>query len=332
MAIEAVAVNRRGPDVLELAGTSPAMQRLRDQIARAAGRRAHTLVQAERGFDAAVIARAIHDVHAPGLPVVVLACADGDSDDIERQLFGTCRRHHDGSRESLGDGSLLRRARGGILFLRDVVELPAAVQARLARLLRDGEVLVEEQAHAMPLDVRVVSSATTTLDADVEAGRFREDLARRLTVLRLEIPPLRHRPEDIALLATKAAAAACDEAALPRKPFTQAALTLLGALPWHGNVAELVGVVERLVRSAPGRTLQLEDVLAIVRLDGPGQGAGAPRGTLRQARRWFEREYIVAVLNQHRFRTSDAARALGIQRTNLYRKARQLGIVIRSVQ
>jgi len=332
MALEAVAATRRGREVLDLAGTSPAMQRLRDQIARAAARRGHTLVQAERGFDAATIARAIHDARAPGLPFILFGCADAESAEIERQLFGTSRRRADGGLESLSDACVLRRVRGGTLFLRDVVELPAPVQARLARLLRDGEAHVDEHLYVAPIDARVVSSAATPLDAEVHAGRFREDLARRLSALRLEIPPLRHRPEDIALLAAAAAAAACEQAELPRKPFTPAALTLLGALPWHGNITELERVVERLVRSAPGRTIRLEDVLASVRLDGPGHAPVVPKGTLREARRWFEREYIAAVLHQHRWRTGEAARALGMQRTNLYRKARQLGIVIRSVQ
>jgi two-component system nitrogen regulation response regulator NtrX len=122
-------------------------------------------------------------------------------------------------------------------------------------------------------------------------------------------------------------ASLCDEARTPRKTMTQAAVTLLAAMPWRGNLFELRHAMSRVVATVPQATIQLEDILAHVRFDG-ALAPLAPSGTLRAARQQFERNYIALVLQHHRWRVGDAARALGIQRTNLYRKARQLGISV----
>jgi two-component system, NtrC family, nitrogen regulation response regulator NtrX len=154
----------------------------------------------------------------------------------------------------------------------------------------------------------------------------RDDLFRRLSVIRIDMPPLRNRREDIPALANYFLRDICAALRVPPKTLSRSALSLIAALPWRSNAVELRSLLDSVVASLDGsRAIALEDVLAHVRLDG-GSTVFANGGTLKQARNRFEREYIAAVLEQHHGRISDAAKALGIQRTNLYRKMRSLRV------
>ena len=167
----------------------------------------------------------------------------------------------------------------------------------------------------VPLDVRVVASTTSRLDPGL-----REDLLRRLPLV-IELPSLRERRDDVPAIA-EAMLAARDR----HRRFTPAALTVLAALPWRRNTAELSGLIERLTAAGTDPLIRQEDVLGEVQLD---RAPARPTGNLRDARRAFERELIAAVLRDHSWQMREAARALGIERANLYRKARQLGIPLR---
>jgi DNA-binding NtrC family response regulator len=159
----------------------------------------------------------------------------------------------------------------------------------------------------------------------VHAHRFRADLYRRLSALRLDLPPLRDRGEDVPALAQRLLDDICAADGLPTRTFTQTALALLGALNWPGNFAELRGAIERVVAETRAEVIQVEDLLpALQLLRAPAPFV--PSGNLREARLRFERDYITAVLQHHGWRMAEAAQTLGIQRPNLYRKARQLGI------
>jgi two-component system nitrogen regulation response regulator NtrX len=163
-------------------------------------------------------------------------------------------------------------------------------------------------------------------DRAVQEGRVRDDLFRRLSVLRIEMPPLRARREDIPALANYLLREICATRRVRPVAVSRAALSLISALPWPGNAVELRALLEAVVSGLPGgRGIRLEDLLAHVRLDGKSVGVGGG-GTLKQARAHFEREYIANILEQHHGRISDAAKALGIQRTNLYRKMRALRV------
>jgi len=154
----------------------------------------------------------------------------------------------------------------------------------------------------------------------------RDDLFRRLSVIRIDMPALRNRHEDIPALANHFVREICAGRRVGAKTLSRAALSLIAALPWRGNANELRTLLEGAVASlADGRGIGIEDVLAHVRLDG-GSVVFANGGTLRQARARFEREYITATLEQHHGRITDAAKSLGIQRTNLYRKMRSLRV------
>jgi len=176
------------------------------------------------------------------------------------------------------------------------------------------------------LDIRPIAAVDPGFESVVEEGRLRRDLYERLSLIRIELPPLRQRREDIPFLSNHFLKEVCRGSSVPIKTLTRPALTLLAALPWRGNAPELKALLERLVLLTPHGSIRLEDVLAQVRVDGTEVGT-AGGTTLRDARLRFERDYIAAVVRQHHGRMGDAAQALGIQRTNLYRKLRQLSVV-----
>jgi len=159
----------------------------------------------------------------------------------------------------------------------------------------------------------------------VHANRFRSDLYRRLSTSRIDLPQLRERPDDVPVLAARILEDWCVAQGAAVRTFTQPALALLAALTWPGNVAELKAVVERAAQETSHDVIQIEDVLPALNLD-RAPARFTPAGELREARLRFERDYISAVLQHHGWRMADAAETLGIQRPNLYRKARQLGI------
>jgi DNA-binding NtrC family response regulator len=173
--------------------------------------------------------------------------------------------------------------------------------------------------------VRIIASATPGIDADVHAHRFRADLHRRLCAVRIDVPPLRDRAEDVPILAARLLEHICGEQGLRPRTFTQPALSLLAALTWPGNLAELHDAIARSVSDTLDDVIHVEHLLPALHLHRP-PAPFVPAGNLREARMKFERDYIAAVLQHHGWRMAAAAQTLGIQRPNLYRKARQLGI------
>jgi two-component system nitrogen regulation response regulator NtrX len=322
----------------ELAGSSDLVQLARSRVISAASRDdeaagvAGVLIVTDRGFDAAAIAR---EIHARGPhPMAPFELVDCAADRVERVLFGRPApgRGRKSTRadalESIGHDARLLSARGGTLVLTSVVELPASAQLRLARLMRDGEARVSGSGRAERLSLRVVATARSPIEADLESGRLREELFRRLASHRVDVPSLAGRREDLPAIARLLLREALDAVGAPQRTFTQAALALVAALPWEGNVDELRRVAKGLARAndrSANQGVRVEDVLGEIRLDAR-PGVLGPQASLREARRQFEREYIAAVLRHHHGRMEPTARMLGIQRTNLYRKARQLGI------
>jgi DNA-binding NtrC family response regulator len=282
------------------------------------------LIVAPHGCDAAGLARTLHALTQPEAPFVLVDCAE--TPDVERALFGTVRPRNGRADllETVAPDGRLAEARGGTLVLLAIHELPANTQARLSRLLRDGEVRAAAGGRRMPLDTRLVACTELSLQREVQHGCFRADLLRRFVSAQLELTPLSQRREDIGPLATALMQHAAQELGRTPREFSEASLALLAALEWDGNTAELARVVRALAAAGAGR-VRVEDVVAGMN---PGSltGVAVPRVSLREARRQFERDYIAAVLRHSGWRMGQAARVLGIQRPNLYRKARQLGI------
>jgi two-component system, NtrC family, nitrogen regulation response regulator NtrX len=307
---------------LPLLGDSEAVRRARQALDLAAGRRTPVLLLAEAGSRPHAVMAFLHARSRQRGPIVVLDCGAAEPADIDRRLFGaTPRRSAAQDLEYLGRGSAVVGAGAGTLFLENVDELPASAQRRLARLLRDGEARVASRPRPIVLPFRLVASTARDLDTDVRDGRFRADLLRRFAACRVTIPPLRQRPGDLAAIIDRV----LEESGGVSRTFTQPAITVLAALPWPQNIDELVTVFSKVLAGA-GAIVTQEDVLAHVPIDDVFSRRDLT-ASLREARRRFERDYIAAVLERHQWHMSEAARALGIERANLYRKTRQLGIV-----
>jgi len=310
---------------LALVGDSAAARRVRESLERPGA--GPLLILAEDGLDPAGAARYVHERFRPAEPFIHIDCARQDADGLEAALLGGRTRTAGGDLERLGPGSAVAAARRGTLFLENIGELPAAVQRRLARLLRDGEARVGGRERVR-LSVHVIASAPPTLQTDARDGRFRADLLRRFGAMPVSIRPIRMRPEDLPAMASRVAEDVSATTGKPALSFTQAALTVLAALPWTENVVELRSTLSRVLRDAPASVVRQEDVLHLLPIAAFQGIAGrvTPVLSLREARERFERDYIAAVLERHDWRMSDAARTLGIERANLYRKTRQLGI------
>jgi DNA-binding NtrC family response regulator len=313
----------------DLYSHSVAMRDVMAVISRAAAMRAGVLIRGEEGTGRQIVARAIHDQQSAGHGAFVpVNCAAHDAGELDTELFGRTAREASGERglERVSRDSRLFESLGGTLYLQNVAEAPTRVQARLARLLRDREAVLAETGDAAGFDIRPMAGVDSGIDSAVQEGRIRKDLFRRLSVIRIDMPPLRNRREDIPALANYFLRDICATLRVPPRTLSRPALSLIAALPWRGNAVELRTLLETVVTgSQGGRGIALEDLLEHVRLDG-GSVVFSNGGTLKQARARFEREYISAVLEQHHGRISEAAKTLGIQRTNLYRKMRSLRV------
>jgi DNA-binding NtrC family response regulator len=312
------------PSIPELMGSSSSSERARRGTAEASQRNRPVMISAEDGLDAVVVARAIHDAssRASG-PFITVDCASPEAGSLDQKLFGLPTSPNAGGLEQLAENSLLGLAWGGTLVIGNLTELPSQLQGRLARALRDRQVHKLPEG-ASPLDVLLIGTVRDNLEGHIREGKIGRDLCSRFT-LTFELPALRHRPADIPILIGCVVAEAAAAASVDVPTFSREALSLLSALPWRRNFDELREVLDVLVRVAAGGAIQLDDVLGHVPIDRlvPQQRQGA---SLREARNAFEREYIAAILSRHGWRMQEAARTLGIQRTNLYRKVRQLGI------
>ena len=303
-----------------LAGESAIVRRARAALDAATA--SPILILADEGLEPAAAAWHVHARSRPNQPFVCVDCAQPDPEQVEAALLGS-RPRTAGDLEILGSTAALLAARRGTLFLENLSDLPAVAQRRLARVLRDGEARTGRRDRVRVI-ARIIASAPPTLAADARDGRFRADLLRRFAAQQVTLPPLRTRPEDLSAIVQRLAVEISAAAGRPAPAFTQAALTVLAAFQWPGNIVELRAALERILREASGPIVRQEDILPTLPVE--GMAGRTPLVSLREARRRFEREYIAAVLERHQWRMSDAARTLGIERANLYRKARQLGI------
>lgn len=308
---------------------SPAMRQLSSELAVVAASHQHVCLVGEVSTGRTLIARTLHGLSGRDADRFVTLDCSADPADLERRLFGT-GAEREPARSGLGSGErvhrdgALARANGGTLFVSHLAEAPARLQARLARVLRDREA-TGDGTSVFALDVRVMLAVEPDVDTLVADGRLHADLVSRVSQVRLDVPPLRRRSQDIPLLVSYFARQVAEAQKTTPRRFSRAALALLSALPWHGNAVELLSTVDVLTRSVTRRVVQIEDVLAHAALDG-GTTRIDTTGSLREARARFERECISAMLMRHHGRVGDAAKALGIQRTNLYRKVRQLNV------
>jgi DNA-binding NtrC family response regulator len=307
----------------EILGESAAIRAVLALVAKVAPSRTTVLVEGETGTGKELVARAIHAAGPRRERLfVAVNCAALSEGLLESELFGHRRGAFTGA---VADRKgLFEVADGGTLFLDEITETPAALQAKLLRVLQEGEVRPVGDTRARSVDVRVITATNRQLEAEVQAGRFREDLYYRLRVFPIRVPPLRERREDIPLLARHLLARLTAQLKKAVGDPTPEALALLGRYPFPGNVRELANELERAVLLAtPGAPLS-DDLLS----DTVQQAAadGAAPSVLQQRTDAFEREQIAAALARAGGVKTRAADDLGITYRGLLKKMRRLGM------
>ena len=312
----------------ELVGDSPPMRELFALMHTAAASPIAVLIQGETGTGKELVARGIHRASLRGDKTFVpVNCAAIPESMLERELFGHRRGAFTGAVQD--QRGLFEAADGGTLLFDEIGEMPLTMQAKLLRVLQDGEVTPLGDTRPRRVDVRVVSATNRDLAAEVRAGRFREDLYYRIGAFPIVVPPLRERRGDIALLVPALFAASAERHGKPLAGIQVEAMTALEAYAWPGNVRELQNEIERAVALTPAggevETRHLSPRIA----DAPRPPAAPPAsaaGKLREARAAFEAAFIAAALQRAGGNLSQAARELGLSRAMMQRKVRDYGL------
>jgi two-component system nitrogen regulation response regulator NtrX len=314
----------------EIIGKSDALRRVMAQVNRVAATESRVCILGETGTGKELVARAVHD-GSPRRerPFVTVNCAAVPSELIESELFG----HEKGSFTGAASRHLgkFEQAHGGTLFLDEIGDMPAAMQAKLLRLLQEGELERIGGERPIVVDTRVIAATHRDLEALVRKEAFREDLYHRIFVFPIVMPPLRERVDDVPLLAEHFATRIAEQNGWKARAFTPEALTELTRYNWPGNVRELRNVVERLLLltdDAVDASIARQ-VLSGRHLTVSG-GTATGTGTLADRVAAFEREAVVGELAAHGHRMTETARALGIERSHLYKKCQQLGIDLKA--
>jgi DNA-binding NtrC family response regulator len=311
-----------------LVGDSPPLAALRALVERAAPADVPVLVLGENGTGKELVARAIHDLSPRrSEPFLKMNCAAVPAELVESELFG----HEKGA----FSGALAQRrgrfeqADGGTLFLDEVGDMPPAMQAKLLRVLQDGELTRVGGSDEIRVDVRVISATNQDLDALLAQGRFREDLLYRLNTLTLRVPALREHASDVPALVLHFAGAACRRNHWRPRHFAEPALELLRQQPWRGNIRELKNVVERALILSEADPIGAGEVRAALPAAVPRPGGLPAEGRLADLVDAYERDVIRERLKAMGGHVTNAARSLGLERSHLYKKCRQLGLDIR---
>ncbi len=317
----------------EIVWSGDAMRRVMAQIERVAASEARVCIYGETGTGKELVARTLHEKSARrGGPFVTLNCAAVPAELIESELFG----HEKGSFTGAAQRHIgkFEQAHRGTLFLDEIGDMPLAMQAKLLRVLEEGEVERVGGDKSIPVDVRVLVATHRNLEDLVKEGKFRQDLFHRVYVFPLVLPPLRQRKEDIPVLLKHFAAQVCSQNGWKPIPFTPEAIESLQRYSWPGNVREMRNVVERLLLLAVSGEVDRSTVeLALPEAQSSMPSGGEPGiGPLAPRVAQYEREAILAELQRQQHHITNTAKALGLERSHLYKKCQQLGIEMRAVR
>jgi two-component system nitrogen regulation response regulator NtrX len=295
-----------------LVGNSAAMTRLREAVARVAPVPSTVLILGESGTGKELVARELHRLGPdPAAPFVAINSAALPESLIESELFGHERGAFTGA-ASTRKGAF-EAAERGTIFLDEIGELPLASQAKLLRVLEERRVTRLGGSRSMPVEARVLAATNRDLDAEIAAGRFREDLYYRLNVLPVQVPPLRDRLSDVPEIAQKLVSTICGNFGIRKKRLAPETLELLSAWEWRrNNVRELRNVVERMIIAADGEVIGPEQVPAEIRgHQTHGDGAGAGR-TFQELKAEAERRILIAALERNGWHITRTAEELGL--------------------
>ncbi|HXH25022.1 MAG TPA: sigma-54 dependent transcriptional regulator, partial [Vicinamibacterales bacterium] len=309
---------------------SAAMNRVVEQIQRLQGHNLTVLITGESGTGKELVARAIHG-GSPRSAAMFLPynCTTTTRELADSQLFGHRRGSFTGA--VTDQQGLIRSAAGGTLFLDEIGDLPLDIQPKLLRFLEQGEIMPVGDTRPQAVDVRVLAATNADLEQRVAEGKFREDLYYRLSVIRIHVPPLRERREEIPHLSTYFLREASERLGKPDVQLSPATLDLFARYWWPGNVRQLRNEIQRAVAmSAPGGAIEPEHLSADLAARPPAAASGTtplrqPRN-LAEAVENLERELIAATLERTRGNISETARILGLTRRGLYLKLRRLGL------
>ena len=321
--------NRRlkggGEEPPPILGESADLLELREAIARVAPSRATVLISGESGTGKELVARRIHHLspRARG-PFVRVNCAAIPEELIESELFGHERGAFTGAvRKQVGK---FIQAEGGTIFLDEVGDMSLRTQAKVLRVLQDGEVEPVGAGVVRHVDVRVIAATNKDLLAETQAGRFREDLFFRLSVVVLKTPPLRSHPEDIPQLVDYFTRAACQEYNRRCKRWSAKALAQMASYHWPGNVRELKNVVERAVIMRLEDEVPSVDLLAAASGGDPEANVVFAASSLSEFQERAERLYLERQLARYKWNVAATARAINTPRSNLYKKIEAYGL------
>ena len=322
----------------ELVGSGPAMKKLVAQIERVAVSETRVCILGETGTGKELVARAIHEKSPRKENAFIpLNCAAVPAELIESELFG----HEKGAFTGAAAKHLgkFEQAEGGTLFLDEIGDMPVAMQAKLLRVLEEGEVERVGGDKPVRVNVRVLVATHRNLEDLVKENTFRRDLFHRVYVFPLLLPPLRERPEDFASLAEHFARQVAAQNNWKEKVFSTEAIAELRRYSWPGNVRELRNIVERLIllssedsiTAAEVRLVLPENASSTSSTDATSASASAT-GTLAERTESFEREVMLSEIRRHNFHMTNVARVLGLERSHLYKKCQQLGIDLQSLR
>ena len=318
----------------EIVWQGEAMRRVMAQVERVAASETRVCILGETGTGKELVARTIHGRSSRKAgPFVAVNCAAVPAELIESELFG----HEKGSFTGAAGRHTgkFEQADGGTIFLDEIGDMPLAMQAKLLRVLEEGEVERIGGDKPVAVDVRVLVATHRDLEARVREEKFRQDLFHRIYVFPLVLPPLRERREDIPALIEHFAAEVSAQNGWKPVPFSSEAMEALQSYAWPGNVRELRNMTERLMLLATDGQVDLETVeLALPKMSA-GSGAAisaSSSGPLADRVQSFEREVILAELKHRQYNVTLAAKTLGLERSHLYKKAEQLGIDLRAMR
>jgi two-component system, NtrC family, nitrogen regulation response regulator NtrX len=329
------ALSRFKPPAPGIIGGAPALREVLDAVGRAAPTGATVLIRGESGVGKELVARMIHAHSLRSRErFVQVNCAAIPDELIESELFGHEKGSFTGATEKqLGKFELADR---GTIFLDEIGDMSLKTQAKVLRVLQEGEVERLGSARTLKVDVRVIAATNKDLDDEVEKGSFREDLFYRLNVIPIFVPALRERGEDIPALVRHFADLFSRENNFRPKRFTPEALAALQQHRWKGNVRELRNTIERLIIMTAAETIGVDDLPGVLRAGArPSSGAGASAAsgggieklaTLREFKESSERAFLLEKLRENGWNISKTADAIGTPRSNLYKKLEQYNI------